>query len=146
MLEHQIPIRVRYPEVDAMGYLHHSRYLQYFEMGRVELLRHLGFSYADLERRGVFFVVVKAEIRYRAPARYDDELTLTTRLVRQTHVRYDHEYELRRGELILATATTTIACVDRTGQVIQIPEELGKPRETPLVEGEAPAEPSDKTR
>jgi acyl-CoA thioester hydrolase len=122
--QHAIDIRVRYPEVDAMGYLHHSRYLQYFEMGRVELLRHLGHSYADLERRGVFFVVVRAEVKYRAPARYDDELRLTTRVVRQTHVRYDHEYELKRGEQVLATGATTIACVDREGQVIQIPEEL----------------------
>ena len=127
-VEQTITLRVRYPEVDAMGYLHHSRYLQYFEIGRVELLRRLGHSYADLERRGVFFVVVKAEIRYRAPARYDEELTLVTRLVRQTHVRYDHEYELRRGDTVLATGATTIACVDREGQVIQIPEELGKHR------------------
>ena len=55
-----------------MGYLHHSRYFQYFEMGRVELLRSLGHSYADLERDGVFFVVAKAECRFKAPARYDD--------------------------------------------------------------------------
>ncbi len=61
-------IRVRYPEVDAMGYLHHSRYLQYFEMGRVEMLRACGYSYANLERDGVFFVVVKLEVRYRARA------------------------------------------------------------------------------
>ena len=124
MLQHTIPIRVRYPEVDAMGYVHHSRFLQYFEMGRVELLRAHGFSYADLERQGVFFVVVKAEIRFRAPARYDDELMLTTRLTRSTHVRYDHTYELKRGETLLAEGTTTIACVDRSGQVIQIPEAM----------------------
>ena len=122
--ENTIRIRVRYPEVDAMGYLHHSRYLQYFEMGRVELLRQLGFSYADLERQGVFFVVVKAEVRYRAPARYDEELTLLTRVTRQTHVRYDHAYELRHENTLLAEATTTIACVDREGQVRQIPDEL----------------------
>src|SRR3982750_1477389 len=67
--EHTITLRVRYPQVDAMGYLHHSRYLQYFEMGRVELLRSLGFSYAELERQGVFFVVVRVECKYRAPAR-----------------------------------------------------------------------------
>ena len=123
-VEHTIAIRVRYPEVDAMGYLHHSRYLQYFEIGRVELLRSLGHSYADLERQGVFFVVVKAEIRYKAPARYDDELTLITRLVRATHVRYDHAYELKRGDTLLAEATTTIACVDREGQIRQIPDQL----------------------
>jgi acyl-CoA thioester hydrolase len=122
---HTISIRVRYPEVDGMGYLHHSRYLQYFEMGRVELLRSLGHSYADLERRGIFFVVVKAQVTYRAPARYDDELTLTTRLVRQTHVRYDHTYELHRGQSLLAEGATTIACVDRAGEVIQIPPDLG---------------------
>jgi acyl-CoA thioester hydrolase len=119
-----ITLRVRYPEVDAMGYLHHSRYLQYFEIGRVELLRQLGFSYADLEQQGVFFVVTKAEIRYRAPARYDQELQLTTRITKQTLVRYDHAYELRREGTLLAEGATTIACVGRDGQVIQIPESL----------------------
>ena len=124
--EHTMTIRVRYPEVDAMGYLHHSRYLQYFEMGRVELLRASGHSYADLERRGILFVVVKVECRYKAPARYDEELTLTTRVVRQTHVRLDHAYTLHRGETSLAEAQTTIACVDRDGRVIQIPEFLAE--------------------
>lgn len=129
MQHHTISIRVRYPECDPMGYLHHSVYLQYFEMGRVELLRSLGFSYADLERRGIFFVVVKVDVRYKAPARYDEELTLITRVEKQTHVRYDHAYELRRGETVLAVATTTIACVDREGHVIQIPEEMREEEE-----------------
>ena len=122
--QHTIQIRVRYPECDPMGYLHHSRFLQYFEMGRVELLRAIGFSYADMERDGVFFVVAKVEVRYKAPARYDDELTLTTRVVRQTHVRIDHAYELKRGETLLAEAVTTIACVGRDGQVRAIPQYL----------------------
>ena len=122
--QHTITIRVRYPEVDAMGYVHHSRYLQYFEMGRVELLRSRGHNYADLERDGVFFVVTKAEIRFKVPARYDEELTLLTKLVRATHVRYDHAYELRRGDTLLAEGTTTIACVGRDGQIRQIPESL----------------------
>jgi acyl-CoA thioester hydrolase len=122
--ENTITIRVRYPEVDAMGYLHHSRYLQYFEMGRVELLRAAGFSYADLEKQGVFFVVVKAEVKYKAPAKYDEELTLITRVTKQTFVRYDHSYELKRGSTLLAEATTTIACIGRDGQVMQIPEQL----------------------
>lgn len=124
---HAIALRVRYPEIDAMGYVHHSRYFQYFEMGRVELLRSSGHSYADLERDGVFFVVVKAECRFRAPAKYDEELTLTTRITRQTHVRIDHAYELRRGGTLLAEATTTIACVGTDGQVRQIPESLARP-------------------
>jgi acyl-CoA thioester hydrolase len=123
-LEHTINIRVRYPEVDAMGYLHHSRFFQYFEMGRVELLRSMGISYADVERQGIFFVVVKVECKYRAAARYDEELTLTTRVTRQAHVRIDHAYELRRGTTLLAEASTTIACVDREGRLREIPEEL----------------------
>ena len=107
-----------------MGYLHHSRYLQYFEMGRIELLRRLGFSYADLEREGVLFVVVKVEVRYKGPAKYDEELSLTTRVVKQTAVRIDHAYELKRAGTLLAEATTTIACVDKTGQLQAIPESL----------------------
>jgi len=120
-------IRVRYPECDPMGFLHHSVYLQYFEMGRVELLRSLGFSYAELERRGFLFVVVKADVRYKAPARFDDELTLVTRIEKQTFVRFDHSYELLRGDKVIAIANTTIACVDREGQVTQIPAELAGP-------------------
>jgi acyl-CoA thioester hydrolase len=121
---HSIEIRVRYPEVDGMGYLHHSRFLQYFEIGRVELLRSLGHSYAELERAGVFFVVVKAEVRYKAPARYDELLTLHTRITRRTHVRIDHAYELFRGGTLLAEGATSIACVDRDGNVRQIPQNL----------------------
>ena len=128
ILSHTVHLRVRYPEVDAMGYLHHSRYLQYFEIGRVELLRSVGHNYAALERAGVFFVVTKAEVRYKAPARYDEELTLITHLVRQTHVRYDHTYELRRGETLLAEGATTIACVNREGEIMEIPSSLSQPR------------------
>jgi acyl-CoA thioester hydrolase len=121
---HTISIKVRYTEVDAMGYLHHSRYLQYFEMGRIELLRAAGFSYADLERQGVFFVVTKIDVQYKAPARYDEDLTLVTRVVRGTTVRFDHAYELSRGKTILAEATSTIACVGSDGKVRAMPENL----------------------
>jgi acyl-CoA thioester hydrolase len=123
--EHTLNLRVRYPECDPMGYLHHSIYLQYFEMGRVEALRAHGHSYADLEKQGVFFVVAKAEIKYKSPARFDDELTLTTKIVRQTHVRIDHAYELRKGTTLVCEATTTIACVDKQGSLVMIPEGIG---------------------
>jgi acyl-CoA thioester hydrolase len=125
--EQTIKIRVRYSEADAMGYLHHSRYFQYFEIGRVELLRSIGISYADLERQGVLFVVVRAECRFKAPAKYDDELELTTRIERQTHVAIDHAYEIKCNGTLLATATTTIACVGRDGALRGIPPELGEP-------------------
>lgn len=127
-MKQAIEIRVRYPEVDQMGYLHHSRYLQYFEIGRVELLRSAGYSYADLEREGVFFVVTRAEVKYRAPARYDEVLSLETEVKRQTLVRIDHTYRLTRSGLLLAEGETTIACVDRTGSVREIPERLAAPQ------------------
>ena len=122
---HAVRLRVRYTEVDAMGYLHHSRYLQYFEIGRVELLRHHGVAYADLERRGVFFVVVKAEVSYKRPARYDDEVDLTTTETRRTHVKIEHSYALRHAGQLLATGSTAIACVGRDGRPMKIPEDLG---------------------
>jgi acyl-CoA thioester hydrolase len=128
MTQQTINVRVRYIEVDPMGYLHHSRFFQYFEMGRVELLRTFGQSYADLERQGIFFVVVKAECVYKSPARYDEELQLTTRVTRQTAVRIEHAYELRRGEVLLAEGKTTIACVDREGQLREVPEFLSARR------------------
>lgn len=120
-----IEIRVRYAEVDAMGALHHSRYWVYFEMGRTELLRHRGIAYRDLEEAGVFFVVARCSARFRAPARYDDLLTLTTRVTRTGQARIDHAYELKRSDgLVLATAETTLACVDREGRVIAMPRSV----------------------
>jgi len=124
-----LEIRVRYVEVDQMGALHHSRFWVYFEMGRTELLRRSGVSYADLEKAGVFFVVAKCSARYLVPARYDDLLTLSTRITRMGAARIDHAYELKRpnGQL-LATAETTIACVDRGGQIIAIPDFIKEPK------------------
>jgi acyl-CoA thioester hydrolase len=126
LMEHQITFRVRYPETDGMGVVHHSRFFQYFEMGRIELLRASGISYGDIEQSGFFFVVVKVECRYKAPARYDEELTLTTTVKKVTHVRIDHEYVLKRGHTILAEATTTIACVDKSGTLREIPQNLSR--------------------
>jgi acyl-CoA thioester hydrolase len=93
-------------------------------MGRIELLRAMGHNYGDLESAGLFFVVVKVECRYKAPARFDDELLLTTRIARQTAVRIDHTYELKKADTLIADASTTIACVDRSGQLQQIPDFL----------------------
>ena len=123
----EIEIRVRYAEVDAMGVLHHSRFWVYFEMGRTELLRQAGVAYRDLEQRGVFFVVAKCSARFLAAARYDDLLALSTRITRMGAARIDHAYELKRKSdgLLLATAETTIACVDRAGQIIPIPDTIG---------------------
>jgi acyl-CoA thioester hydrolase len=117
-------IRVRYCETDAMGYLHHSHYINYFEMGRTELFRATGGNYRLMEENGFFFVIVEVNLRYRKPARYDDVLTLKTSVKEITPVKLIHEYEVRRGEELLTTGKTVLACVDRAGQVQRITSEI----------------------
>jgi acyl-CoA thioester hydrolase len=120
----RIEIRVRYPEADQMGVLHHSRYWEYFEMGRTELLRSRGVVYRDLEAKGVFFVVARCSARYYAPARYDDLLVLTTSVAKAGRAKIEHAYELRRrdDDTLLATAETTLACVGRDGRMMPMPD------------------------
>lgn len=117
-------IRVRYSETDAMGLLHHSNYLTYFEIGRTELFRAQGGNYRRMEELGLFFVVVKINVRFRRPAAYDDVLVLTTRIKRQTPAKLEHEYVLCRDGLVLCEADSVIGCVDSTGNVQRIPEDL----------------------
>jgi acyl-CoA thioester hydrolase len=124
MKSHVTQIRVRYAETDAMGYLHHSNYLTYFEIGRTELFRAGGGSYRAVEESGLFLVVVRVDVRYKRPARYDDLLDLTTTIARITPARIDHEYELRCDGELLTTATSTLACVDGDGVVRALPDQL----------------------
>lgn len=121
---HELTLRVRYSETDAMGYLHHSKYAVYFEEGRTELFRAQGGNYRRMEELGLFFVVSRLDIRFRKPARYDDELTLVTTLERTGAVKLEHSYELKRGDELLAEATSTLACVNREGKVTPIPDNL----------------------
>jgi len=122
--EHEIEIRVRYQETDPMGFLHHGYYLTYFEMGRTELLRASGGNYRQMEESGMLIVVVRAECRYRRPAHYDDVLRLRTRIDRISAAKIEHEYQLYRGEELLATGRVTLAVVDRQGNVQPVPDWL----------------------
>lgn len=119
-----IEIRVRYCECDPMGVAHHTAYPVWFEIGRTELLRSTGRNYRDLEAQGILLAVVRLEVKYRAPGRYDDLLELRTTLRSAGHVKIEHDYELRRGEEILAIGSTTLACLDREGRARPIPPGL----------------------
>ncbi|MGE0610408.1 MAG: acyl-CoA thioesterase [Pirellulales bacterium] len=125
--QHEIQIRVRYPECDPGGYVHHGNYMTYFEMGRTELLRANGYNYRDMEALGLFVVVAKIEVRYLRPARYDDVLRLQTTITRVTAARIEHDYQLFRGPEQLTEAHVTMCCVDRQGQPQRLPEWLGGP-------------------
>lgn len=122
--QHEIQIRVRYQETDAMGVLHHANYFTYFEMGRTELLRANGHDYRHVEESGIFMVIVDVGCRYRRPARYDDVLRLKTRLRRVTAAKIEHEYELYRDDELLAEGRSVLACVDREGRLQRVPDWL----------------------
>ena len=131
-------VRVRYPETDRMGVVHHSHYLVWFEMGRTELMRELGVPYGELEDRdGLFFPVVQAQARYHAPARYDEVLTVHTRVaaVRGATVRFD--YEIRRSDAHgpLTTGFTEHATVGRDGRPLRIPDALRSRLRAEEIEG-----------
>ena len=122
LASYPVEIRVRYAETDAMGYLHHAQYLVYFELGRTELLRVNGVRYRELEERGIFYVVARLECRFKAPARYDDLLTLTTTTERLTPVRVEHSYRLQRGDTLLTEGSSTLVCVGRDGRPRPLPD------------------------
>ncbi len=130
-VEGEIRVRVRYCECDPMGVAHHSACVPWFEMGRTELLRGSGVTYRAMEAAGVLLVVTRLDIRYKLPARYDDELVLVTRVSGGGRARLDHEYELWRDSgdgrgksELLATAGSTLACVGADGRVRALPEWL----------------------
>jgi acyl-CoA thioester hydrolase len=120
----ETPIRVRYSETDAMGLLHHASYISYFEVARTEMLRAAGGDYRAMEERGFFLVVVKVECQYKRPARFDDQLRVRSRVVRNSGAKLEHEYEVLRDGELLATGRSVLACVNREGHVQRITEDL----------------------
>ncbi len=113
MIENSINIRVRYSETDQMQYVYYGNYAAYFEMGRVEWLRNIGFSYKDLEAGGIMLPVIEMNIKYHKPALYDDLLCLKTTLVKLPKVKVTFQFEIhnQKNEL-LNTATTTLVFWD----------------------------------
>ena len=124
MRQHEMQIRVRYSETDAMGFLHHANYFSYFEVGRTELFRAQGGDYRAMEDGGLFLVVAKLDCRYRQPARYDDLLTLRTTITTASAAKLETEYQLFRDGQLLCTGHSTLACVGRDGQLQRMPAEV----------------------
>ena len=124
MWQHQLEIRVRYHETDGQGRVHHAQYLNFFERGRVEMMRDNGHSYRELEESGLLLVVTKFEVEYNLPAAFDDLLICITRVERARGARIDHTYELWRDRDLLVKARSEIACIDRNGVVKRLPHYL----------------------
>jgi acyl-CoA thioester hydrolase len=124
MIQAETKIRVRYGETDQMGYAYYGIYAQYYEVGRVEAMRLMGFSYKDIEARGILMPVIDFTISYKKPAFYDDEITVITCINHlPSGFRFPFEYECRNaaGELI-NTGSVTLVCIDKaTGKMCRIP-------------------------
>ena len=121
------PIRVRYAETDQMGVAYHANYLAWFEVGRCEWLRSLGYSYRSLEELdGVTLPVIEAHCEYRAPARYDDELEIRSRGALLSPVRVRFEYEVVRlpDGARLASGHTVHAVIGRDGRPRRLPAQV----------------------
>ena len=118
-------VRVRYAETDQMGVVYYANYLIWFEVGRVEHLRARGISYRDMETDDdCMIAVVEARCRYKAPARYDDLVTIRTRVTRQRGSIVHFEYQAVRASdgQLLAEGETVHVCVDRSFQACPLPE------------------------
>ena len=125
-LEHTATARVRYGETDQMGMVYHANYFAYFEIGRTDLIRKYGMSYADLEARGVRLPVVEVDACFHEPARYDDELLIETMLTALTGVRLRFEYRVTRAsdDRLLATGHTVLASLGENGRPKRLPTDV----------------------
>ena len=135
MYLHETKIRIRYGETDQMGYVYYGNYAQFFEIGRVEMLRSLGVSYRSLEDNGIMLPVVDYSVKYIKPALYDDLITIRTMIseVPSVKIKFDYEILNESGDL-LTTAKTTLVFVKKENMKPTFsPQELVKELEGKLL-------------
>lgn len=117
-------LRVRYGETDKMGYCYYGNYAEFLEVGRVELLRSKGITYRELEESGIMLPVSEFHIKYLAPAKYDDLLSIVSKVTKLTGTRLFFEYEIfNEAKIKLIEAQTTLVFVNsETMRPTQVPE------------------------
>ena len=118
-------LRVRYAETDAMGIVHHSRYIPWFEMGRVNFLREIGLPYKQIEEMGYLFVITDLGVRYHRPARFDDIVTVRTWVdkVYSRGMRLDYQI-VNEADETLVTGFTKFISTNTQGQPTRLPDSL----------------------
>ena len=121
------PLIVRYGETDQMGVVHHSNYLRYFEVARLEWLSVLGVSYASMEKEGLIMPVIDVKVTYKTPALFDDSLTIYIFLSELPRVKIIFFYEIKnQRDEIVCTGETTLAFLNaKTRKPVRCPEEFG---------------------
>jgi acyl-CoA thioester hydrolase len=124
VLSRSFTLTVRYAETDAQGVAHHANYLTWFEEGRSEFLRQLGMNYSDFERAGYFVVVAHAEVDYRAPAFYEDRLTVTVSLEKARSRLLEFTYRVvNQDGTLLAAGRTVHVVTGRDRRPTALPDE-----------------------
>jgi len=121
MITSTTEVVVRYAETDMMGIVYHANYLPWLEIGRTELLKEQGMPYKKIEELGLLLPVFEISLRYRKPATYDDMITIKTVLPEKPVVKIRMEYELTRGEDLIATGFSVHAFMNRQGQAVKMP-------------------------
>jgi len=118
-------LRVRYAETDAMGIVHHSRYIPWFEVGRINYLREIGIPYKQIEEMGYLFVITDLGARYHMPAHFDDVVTIRTWMdkVYSRGMRLEYQIVNEAGET-LVTGFTKFICTNMQGQPTRLPDDL----------------------
>lgn len=124
---HSTTLRVRYAETDQLGVVYHANYLVWLEVARTDAIRAYGMTYADIEREGYALAVAEATVRYLAPARYDDEIRIDTRItaVRSRSMRFEYDVVRAADHVVLATAYTALVSIDpSTGRPTALPPRI----------------------
>lgn len=129
-------IRVRYAETDRMDVVYHSNYLVWFETARIHMLDQIGIPYREIEARGLFLPVLTVSAEYKSPARFDDHLEIHLFMKKKPRARMHFEYEVRRGDELLATGQSSHGFMDRSGKGQRPPEDLLRLMEEAWVESE----------
>ena len=119
-------VRVRYAETDQMRVAYHANFFVWFEVGRTDLLRQIGWSYREMEQAGFQLPVIEAHCRFLKPARYDDEIEIRTRATALTPVRLRFDYQAVRaaGESLVAEGHTVHAALGANGRPCRLPDRV----------------------
>ena len=121
MLQTSVDIRVRYAETDAMGVVYHANYLPWFEISRIALLDKAGISYRELDDAGALIPVLEANLKYAAPARFHDLVTVTATMTEMPRVRFRVDYTVTLAGKTITTGSTSHAFMDRGARAIKPP-------------------------
>lgn len=124
-VHHEINTRIRYKDTDRMGVVYYGNYLTFFEMGRTELMRHMGIPNSALETRGYVLPVVDVAVTYKGNVGYDETITISTTISKASRVRIRFDYRVTdEGGRLLVTGHTIHACLDSSMKPTRLPEDV----------------------